>query len=123
MLKNTSKPLIILSLSLALINNSCNKKADEAIIADPVPINLTSEQTRLIESENKFAFDIFIETLKSSELSKNIIISPLSISVALSMTLNGANGSTREAMLEALRIKGISTDIINNSYKNLTGSF
>ena len=91
------------------------------LCTDPVPINLTSEQIRLIESENKFAFDIFIETLKSSELSKNIIISPLSISVALSMTLNGANGSTREAMLEALRIKGISTDIINNSYKNLTG--
>jgi serpin B len=36
------------------------------------------------------------------------------------MTVNGAEGSTREAMLEALRIKGISTEIINSSYKNLS---
>jgi serpin B len=36
------------------------------------------------------------------------------------MTLNGAAGSTREAMLEALRVNGLSPEIINNSYKALS---
>src|SRR4030042_1757466 len=53
-------------------------------------------------------------------MKKNIIISPLSIAYALSMTLNGADGTTREAMLEALRVNGITPEEINNSYKNLT---
>ena len=120
MIKNTSKFIIVFSFTLSFINLSCSKTSNETYPADPVPINLTSEQISLIESENKFAFDVFKETLNSSELSKNIIISPLSISYALSMTLNGAEGSTREAMLEALRINGISTGIINNSYKSLS---
>lgn len=120
MIINTSKSIFICSLLLALINISCDKKSDEVYATDPVTINLTSEQIRLIESENKFAFDIFKETLGSSELSKNIVISPLSISIALSMTLNGASGSTRESMFEALRINGINTEILNSSYKNLS---
>lgn len=36
------------------------------------------------------------------------------------MTLNGANGPTRDAMLDALRMNGLTPEIINNSYKNLT---
>jgi serpin B len=120
MINKTSKLIIVFTFTLSFINFSCSKTSNETYPADPVQINLTSEQVNLIESENKFAFDVFRETLKSSELSRNIIISPLSISYALSMTLNGAEGSTREAMLEALRIKGISTEIINNSYKNLS---
>ena len=48
------------------------------------------------------------------------LISPLSISCALSMALNGANGSTRDAMPEALRIEGLTPATINSSYKKLT---
>ena len=58
--------------------------------------------------------------LKGSGTNENIMISPLSISYALSMTLNGADGETRDAMLEALRINGITIDAFNNSYKDLT---
>jgi serpin B len=36
------------------------------------------------------------------------------------MTLNGANGATRDSMLKALRMNGLTPDIINNSYKGLT---
>jgi serpin B len=36
------------------------------------------------------------------------------------MTLNGAAGATREAMLEALRVNGITPEEINDSYRDLT---
>jgi serpin B len=108
---------IFLLFTLSLI--SCSKN-DDALPTKPVPIDLTQDQVALIESANGFAFDIFGQVLKSSNENENVMISPLSISYALSMTVNGAKGDTRDAMLEALRLKGISVDAINSSYKNLT---
>jgi serpin B len=98
---------------------SCSK-TDEELPTKPVPIDLTQDQVALIESGNSFAFDIFSQVLKNAGGNENVMISPMSISFALSMTLNGADGTTRSAMLEALRLNGITVDAINNSYKNLT---
>jgi serine protease inhibitor len=120
MKKNIFKAAIIFLFTIPLMFLSCNKSPDEVFPVDPVPINLTTDQVSLIESENTFAFDIFKKVAESSGESENIIISPLSISYALSMTLNGANGTTRDAMLEALRVNGITPETINNSYKNLS---
>lgn len=106
-------------LIILLISMSCSK-TDEVLPTEPVPIDLTTDQVALIESGNSFAFDIFSQVQKNAGESENVMISPMSISYALSMTLNGANGETRTAMLEALRLNGITVDAINNSYKNLT---
>ncbi len=106
--------------SVILLLISCNKTADEVLPVDPVSINLTNDQISLIGSENSFAFDIFKRTLASSDGSENVIISPLSISSALSMALNGADGATRDAMLEALRVNGLTPEAINKSYKDLS---
>ncbi|MDO9341179.1 MAG: serpin family protein, partial [Bacteroidales bacterium] len=117
---NILKTAVVFSFTILLIFLSCRKDPDEVFPVDPVPINLTADQVSLIESENSFAFDIFKKVMENSGASENIIISPLSISYALSMTLNGANGATRDAMLEALRVNGLTPGIINNSYKNLS---
>ena len=82
-----------------LIMLSCSKKEDDPV-TDPVPINLTEAQTVIIESGNEFAFDIFGKVAGNAEPGQNVMISPLSISYALSMTLNGAEGGTRDAMME-----------------------
>jgi serine protease inhibitor len=114
-IRSLSAIFFIFTLSLM----SCSK-TDEKLPDEPVPINLTQDQVSLIKSGNSFAFDIFKKVLEGAGESENVMISPLSISYALSMTLNGADGATREAMLEALRLNGISVDAINNSYKKLT---
>lgn len=105
---------------VSLLLFSCSKDNTEIVPVEPVTINLTSNQIALIESENSFAFDIFEKTYANTPASKNIIVSPLSISFALSMTLNGATGATRDAMLEALRVNGLTPEIINSSYKSLS---
>jgi len=111
--------LVAVFIIIAVMAMSCSKTNDE-LPTEPVPINLTQNQVALIESGNSFAFDIFMKVLKSAGENENIMISPLSISYALSMTLNGADGATRDSMLKALRMNGITPDEINNSYKNLT---
>jgi len=71
--------------------------------------------------EADFGFTLFREILKS-EGHKNIFISPLSISMALSMTLNGASGETLDSMKRALRVEGLELDEINESYRQLIKS-
>jgi serine protease inhibitor len=118
--KSVFVPFTLLAVSLLL--SSCEKTMEKNIPDQPVTIELTSNQISLIESENTFAFDIFREVLKEATLPENVIISPLSISYALSMTLNGASSSTRDSMIEALRLKNISIDELNKSYSNLTAA-
>ncbi len=120
MKNNNFKATAAILFTFALTFLSCKKEPAGTLPTDPVQINLTTNQVSLIGSENSFALDIFRRVMESSSESENVIISPLSISSSLSMTLNGSNGATRDSMLEALRVKGLTPEMINDSYKNLT---
>jgi serpin B len=52
--------------------------------------------------------------------SGNMMISPASVFLALAMTLNGADGQTREDMLTALSASGLSLDDINEAARDWT---
>ncbi|MFQ5866057.1 MAG: serpin family protein, partial [bacterium] len=54
----------------------------------PVLRELTVLEKSLVESDNKFGFNLFKKIVKA-EPDTNIFISPLSVSMALGMTLNG----------------------------------
>lgn len=119
-MKNNIIKAVLVFSSIPFIFMECTKNPDDLLPKEPVEIALTTDQVALIESENSFAFNIFRNVVENAGLSENIIISPLSISSALSMTLNGANGTTREAMLNTLSMNGITPEQINISYKDLT---
>lgn len=118
---NILKPYYILYAVIPFLIVSCEKNPGK-LPENPVPINLTLKQSSLVESGNTFAFDIFREVLAATPGTENIIISPLSISCALSMTVNGANNATRDAMLDALRVNNLTPDDLNQSYKDLTAA-
>lgn len=99
---------------------TCKKTTTEVLPDEPVPIALTADQISLISSGKSFAFDLFRKVADASVESENIIISPLSISVALSMATNGANGETQNEMLETLRSGNLTTEAINESYRKLS---
>lgn len=117
-IKITSQTFLLVIMLFLL---SCSKKEDDPV-TDPVPIDLTEAQAIIVESGNEFAFDIFGKVIETAEAAQNVMISPLSISYALSMTINGAAGETRDAMQEALRINGIDQETLNKSYKALTSA-
>ncbi|MBN1387449.1 MAG: serpin family protein [Bacteroidales bacterium] len=111
---------LLLLILLAIPFNSCEKNNPDNLPDEPVPIELTATQQELVESDNTFGFDIFRLVMQENSDVENVMISPLSISYALSMTLNGANGATRDSMMKALRYYNIDIEDINNSYKDLT---
>lgn len=68
-----------------------------------------------IDSYNQFGFNLY-QQLSNKE---NILLSPVSIALALSMAYNGASGETQAAMAEALLIEGIDVEQLNQSNKLL----
>jgi serpin B len=110
-MKNFSIPIVVFLLFLL----SCSKNTLE----DENPIKpITEEQKLLVSGNNDFAFNLF-KRVNVVNKEKNIFISPFSVSIALSMTLNGANGETFEAMRSTLGLQNLSLESINFSYKEL----
>jgi len=85
---------------------------------DELPRPLSAGETRLIEASNEFALNIF-NALSPQHPDSNLFISPLSVSMALGMTYNGAEGNTRAEMATALALDGMSLDEVNQSYRSL----
>ncbi|RQV96421.1 serpin family protein, partial [bacterium] len=71
-----------------------------------------------IEGNSMFAFDVF-KQLNDEDEDQNILISPISISTALTMTYQGAATTTKEAMAETLGYTHLDNEKINESYRNL----
>jgi serine protease inhibitor len=118
-MKKTIIPSALALIAVAITFSSCKKDKEENLPTEPVAINISDNQKSMITSGNTFAFDIFKKVAETTPESKNIIISPLSISTALLMTLNGANGTTKDAMLTALRENNLTTDVLNSSSRDL----
>jgi hypothetical protein len=82
------------------------------------PRDLTAAERQLAESDNRFGLKLF-RALSEDSPGENVFISPLSISMALGMTLNGAAGETFDAMRGTLRFQGLEQEEINRAYHDL----
>lgn len=105
--------LAIALLTLAACNKEGGGKKGPLAKADPIELALPAK----VQTDNTFAFDLFRTTCENTD--GNAFISPLSMSMALNMVLNGAEEETREQMLEALRAEGYTPDQINSHSKEL----
>ncbi len=112
--------LAIFTILGGMISCSKNKGADSPKVA--VSITLSQHQKDLVVSNNAFGFDIFKTILTSEGDSKNVFVSPLSISLALAMTYNGANGNTKTEMQNTLRFPTLASDEINGYFQKLSTS-
>lgn len=75
----------------------------------------------LVTANTDFAVRLLRE-LRSEQGDENIFISPLSVSIALTMVYNGADSATKEAMATALGLSGMSDDAVNTAYSQLIES-
>lgn len=108
---------LLLLLGICLLQCSKNPVSRNPRISR----ELTEAERCLVESDNKFGLKLFKEIVKE-EKDKNVFISPLSVSMALGMTYNGANGETQEAMQKTLELSGLTIEEVNQCYKHLIES-
>ena len=105
--------LILLPVSITGCSSGTNQDSPGT------DIKLDEKSTNIVHSDNQFGFNLFGTLIENSEAGTNLMISPLSISSALSMVLNGANGDTRTEMEQVLSSDGFTTDDINSAYQKL----
>lgn len=115
--------LAILAVSGILIAASCDKNIDEIDInnSEPIKIDLRSSELEMVKSDQQFAFELFSNVFneEAADMDDNFMISPLSLSMALAMTLNGAEGETKAAIQEALKLGDFSPQEVNDYYKKM----
>lgn len=105
----------VLSLFIIFILWGCDDPKEEN---RPPPRDLTAAEKSLVSSDNAFGLNVF-KALSNADPDSNLFISPLSISMALGMTLNGAADSTYKAMKNTLKLAGLTETEINESYQSL----
>lgn len=82
-------------------------------------IELSRSEQVMTEETTDFAFRFFQQVNKSEKEQENWLISPLSASMALSMTTNGADGNTLAEMKTTLGFSSASIDEMNAYYRRI----
>lgn len=101
---------------LATVLISCTDTSPELPVSDLTP---SEKSAQIISADNRFGLELFRKVSSSQTEQKNIMISPLSVSLALAMVYNGADGNTKQQMEAMLHKSGLTPEDINQSYKDL----
>jgi len=83
-----------------------------------LPRQLTAAELGVIAASNSFAFGLFRE-VNRAHADSNVFLSPLSASMALGMTTNGAAGATLDSMRAALGFGQLALADMDASYQSL----
>ncbi len=110
--------IIRLAVVFFVMGLSPSCEVSDPVQKEPGKITLNKKSVEIIEADQAFAFELLKEVYSLSD-AENIMISPLSVSYALGMTLNGASGTTLDAFNEVLHFNELSNAEVNESYKDL----
>jgi len=110
MKKNYLLPLLSILFSVGCTENMEPSTGGEKII-------LSEKSLKLVTASNAFSFSLLSKSLDGTP--ENRMVSPLSVSTALSMTLNGASGTTLSAIQKTLGLEGLTKEEINTISLNL----
>lgn len=113
--------LLIFSIVVSLFFfSSCDSNDDDdGQVKTRNFIQLNEKAQKLVLADNTFGLDLFQRIYAQETELDNLMVSPLSVSLALAMTYNGANNETQTAMEETLKLSGLTTEEINESYQTL----
>ena len=95
-------------VAVLFMGSGCTK----ARMAKPDQAVLDAFDMTLVEKTNDFGFNLYKNLARENE---NIMISPVSVSLAMAMVYNGATGATREDMARALNVQGLELDRLNKN--------
>src|SRR5690606_7092122 len=106
-----------LATALVLVGAGCGL-SDQDTEREIVDRPLTSVERAVVKSDESFGLGLF-SAVNETAPDENVVVSPLSVSMALGMALNGANGETHAEMLSALQKTGLGEAQINATYAHL----
>ena len=109
-----TKSVLFIIIAICIFMAGCDLTGNSG---DDV-LTVTEKTARLIEAENDFGFELFQNIYNYETEYQNIMVSPLSVSLALAMTYNGADGETKTAMEKTLKIHGLTPEDIKSGVQS-----
>ena len=111
--------IVLLSLFFILGYTSCTKNnPDQEPVLTPKSLELNANAPEVIANGNEFGVELFTKVALEEE--KNLMLSPLSASTALTMLLNGCGGDTYDQLKKTLKYpEDMSISEVNEVYKSL----
>lgn len=106
----------IIVLIIALTSCKKNNNAKPNLGRD---LTLSAVELQKASADNTFTLNLFKTVASENTTSGNLFLSPLSVSMAVGMTSNGANGQTLTAIDSAMNFNGFTQDEINSYYNTL----
>ncbi|MEE4176566.1 MAG: serpin family protein [Bacteroides sp.] len=116
------KKILLFPLALLLLGwlPACKQNDNPGPEPEPVIIELSERADEVIGNSNQFGIELFTQTV--AEEPGNMMLSPLSASIALTMALNGSAGETYAQMYQMLGYPGDMTiSQVNGAYQSLVG--
>lgn len=112
------KKIIASITCMAVLFLACEKKNTHTI-GEEKDLELDQNDRALITAINNFTFKLFKEVKTEYDDKTNILLSPYSANIALSLVNNGAQGETQQAIKSALGYDGWELQDINTSQQKL----
>lgn len=106
--------IVLLAVSITFI--SCSDNPSNPIVDPPRQLSVLEKQ--LVNSADDFSFKLF-QKIYDTEPGANLFVSPLSISMALGMAMNGADGTTYDVMRSTLALDPFTRQQANETYQSL----
>lgn len=99
----TTAVCLFIACAMLLNLSACSSVTVQAMdLTEGISANKVNEKTaddKFIDNSASFAANLFVKSAKEEE---NVLISPLSVMLALAMTANGADGETKAEMQQLL---------------------
>lgn len=104
---------ILLSLLILISFINCQKNTPKNIIQQP-----GEQLLQLARINGHFGWDVFKKSCELHE-NENVLLSPLSIHIALAMAANGADRETKSELLQVLHSNHYPLEQMNKNFKEL----
>ena len=116
----TLRPFRTIALTWALLalGSACASDPVAPRTLSELPRPLSDAERFIGSSGNAFTFDL-LRQVNSAQRDSNVFLSPLSASMALGLTMNGAAGTTADEMRRALGFGEATLPTINEGYRGL----
>lgn len=103
----------------ALLMTACSDPAGPPAVIEQLPRPLSAAEQSVLRASNEFAFGLLRDVYAREDTAPNVVLSPLSASMALGMTMNGAAGETYHQMRAALGFGDLPHADVNAAYRDL----
>jgi serine protease inhibitor len=118
--------VMVLLLGCGLVQQSRIMASDPATPSESIAPTASTEdaiaEAELATANVKFGLNLWRQ-LQQQEGLQNTFISPTSVAIALSLLLQGADGTTQQEMLQALSLQGVSLEDLNSANQALYQSW